>query len=151
MTSNWDDAAQVKWLDGQKVELVRGVGRVARPGVVEAGGRELEYDRLVVATGSSPVSPPVEGLEDIDVWTTADATSSHEVPASLIVIGGGVAGCELAQLYRRLGSEVTIVQRGDRLMPARGRGGGRGARRRRSRRRGSCCDSAWRSSVSSRA
>ena len=117
VTDGWDDAAQVKWLDGQKVELVRGVGRVARPGVVDAGGRELEYDQLVVATGSSPISPPVEGLESVDSWTTADATSSHKVPASLIVIGGGIAGCELAQLYRRLGSEVTMLVRGDRLMP----------------------------------
>jgi pyruvate/2-oxoglutarate dehydrogenase complex dihydrolipoamide dehydrogenase (E3) component len=117
VTDDWDDAAQVKWLDGLKVELVRGVGRVARPGVVEAGGRELEYDRLVVATGSSPVSPPIEGLESVDSWTTADATSSHEVPASLIVMGGGVSGCELAQLYRRLGSEVTMVDHGGRLMP----------------------------------
>ena len=88
-----------------------------RPGVVEAGGRELEYDRLVIATGSSPVSPTVAGLEEVDVWSTADATSAHEVPASLIVLGGGVAGSELAQLYRRLGSEVTILVRGDRLVP----------------------------------
>jgi pyruvate/2-oxoglutarate dehydrogenase complex dihydrolipoamide dehydrogenase (E3) component len=117
ITDSWDDAGQVKWLDDHHVELARGFGRVARPGVVEAGGRELEYDRLVIATGSSPVSPPIEGLEDVDSWTTADATSAHEVPASLIVMGGGVAGCELAQLYRRLGSEVTIVQRGDRLIP----------------------------------
>ncbi|SRR6266545_421287 len=117
VTDDWDDAAQAKWLDGLKVELVRGVGRVARPGVVEADGRELEYDRLVVATGSSPVSPPVEGLESVDSWTTADATSAHEVPASLIVVGGGVSGCELAQLYRRLGSEVTMVDHGGRLVP----------------------------------
>ncbi|HEY7693653.1 MAG TPA: NAD(P)/FAD-dependent oxidoreductase [Gaiellaceae bacterium] len=115
--SDWDDAGQVDWLDGQKVRLVRGKARVARPGVVEAGGEELEYDRLVVATGSSPVSPPVEGLDGVEAWTTKEATSSHEVPASLIVLGGGVAGCELAQLYRRLGSEVTIVQRGERLLP----------------------------------
>jgi pyruvate/2-oxoglutarate dehydrogenase complex dihydrolipoamide dehydrogenase (E3) component len=117
VTDNWDDAAQVKWLDDHQVELVRGPGRVARPGVVEAGGRELEYDQLVIATGSSPVSPPIEGLEAVDSWTTADATSAHEVPASLIVTGGGVAGCELAQLYRRLGSEVSLLQRGDRLIP----------------------------------
>jgi pyruvate/2-oxoglutarate dehydrogenase complex dihydrolipoamide dehydrogenase (E3) component len=117
VTDNSDDDAQVKWLDDHQVELVRGAGRVARPGVVEADGRELEYDRLVIATGSSPVSPPVEGLEGVDSWTTADATSAHEVPASLIVLGGGVAGCELAQLYRRLGSEVTLLQRGDRLIP----------------------------------
>jgi pyruvate/2-oxoglutarate dehydrogenase complex dihydrolipoamide dehydrogenase (E3) component len=117
VTSDWDDAGQVDWLAEHGVELVRGDGRVVRPGVVEAGGVELEYDYLVVATGSSPVSPPVEGLDGVEAWTTRDATSSHEVPASLIVLGGGVAGCELAQLYRRLGADVTIVQRGDRLMP----------------------------------
>jgi pyruvate/2-oxoglutarate dehydrogenase complex dihydrolipoamide dehydrogenase (E3) component len=117
VTSDWDDAGQVDWLGTQKVELVRGEGRVVRPGVVEVGGRELEYDRLVIATGSSPLSPPVDGLEDVESWTTADATSAHEVPRSLIVMGGGVAGCELAQLYRRLGAEVTVVERGDRLVP----------------------------------
>jgi pyruvate/2-oxoglutarate dehydrogenase complex dihydrolipoamide dehydrogenase (E3) component len=117
VTSDWDDAGQVDWLADHGVQLLRGEGRVARPGVVEADGRELEYDYLVVATGSSPVSPPIEGLVGVEPWTTRTATSSHEVPASLIVMGGGVAGCELAQLYRRLGSEVTIAQRGDRLLP----------------------------------
>ena len=115
--SDWDDAGQVEWLAEKHVALVRGEGRVARPGVVEVDGEELTYDYLVVATGSSPVSPPVEGLDGVEAWTTKEATSSHEVPASLIVLGGGVAGCELTQLYRRLGSEVTIVQRGDRLTP----------------------------------
>ena len=115
--SDWDDAGQVAWLDDHGIALVRGNGSVARPGVIEVDGRELEYDRLVVATGSSPVSPSVEGLGDVEAWTTRDATSAHEVPASLIVLGGGVAGCELAQLYRRLGSDVTVLQRGSRLMP----------------------------------
>src|SRR4051812_22519861 len=89
VVSDWDDAGAVEWLDSQHVELVRGEARVARPGVVEAGGRELEYDTLVVATGSSAILP--DGLED--AWTTSDATSSHQVPESLIVLGGGVAGC----------------------------------------------------------
>jgi len=115
--SDWDDAGQVTWLHEHGVTLVRGNGRVARPGVVEMNGREIEYDRLVIATGSTPVSPPLEGLEAVESWTTREATSAHEVPASLIVLGGGVAGCELAQLYGRLGAHVTIVQRGDRLMP----------------------------------
>ena len=112
VTSDWDDAGQLEWLDSQRVELVRGEGRVARPGVVEIGNDELEYDTLVVATGSSAIVP--EGIDG--AWTTNDATSSHEVPASLVVLGGGVAGCELGQLYRRLGSEVTIVHRGARLL-----------------------------------
>ena len=78
-------------------------------------GQELEYD----GSSSRPARRrlPPRRLDGVDAWTTNDATSSHEVPASLIVVGGGVAGCELAQLYRRLGSEVTIVQRGDRLLP----------------------------------
>jgi len=117
VTSDWDDAWAVEWLEGQRVELVRGEGRVTRPGVVEADGQELEYDTLVVATGSTPLSPAVDGLDGVESWSTEDATSAHQVPASLIVIGGGVAGCELAQLYRRLGSEVTILQHGERLMP----------------------------------
>ncbi len=117
VTSDWDDKGQVEWLREHRVDLVRGRGRVVRPGVVEADGSELEYDRLVVATGSSPVSPPVDGLAEVESWTTREATSSHEVPPSLIVMGGGVAGCELAQLYRRLGAEVTVLQRGGRLMP----------------------------------
>src|SRR5262249_52893592 len=117
VASNWDDAEQVAWIDGQSVALVRGAGRVARPGVLEIDGQELEYDTLIVATGSTPAVPPIHGIEEVETWQTQDATSSNEVPATLIVIGGGVAGCELGQLYRRLGSEVTILQRGDRLMP----------------------------------
>jgi pyruvate/2-oxoglutarate dehydrogenase complex dihydrolipoamide dehydrogenase (E3) component len=117
VTSDWKDDGQLEWLDSQRVELVRGEGRVVRPGVVEAEGQELEYDTLVVATGSSPARPAVDGLDDVESWSTRDATSSHQVPVSLVIIGGGVAGCELAQLYRRLGSEVTIVQYGDRLLP----------------------------------
>src|SRR5438093_1942193 len=85
VTSDWDDAGQVEWLDGQRVELVRGEGRVVRPGSVAVGDRQLEYDRLVVATGSSPASPAVDGLDDVESWTTREATSAHDVPASLIV------------------------------------------------------------------
>ncbi len=112
VTSDWSDESQLEWLETQKVDVVRGEGRVVRSGIVDAGGQELEYDTLVLATGSTAIVP--EGMED--AWTTNDATSSHEVPKSLIVVGGGVAGCELAQLYRRLGSEVTIVHRGARLL-----------------------------------
>ena len=112
-----DDSSQVDWLASMNAELVRGDARVVEPGRIVVDGPELSYDRLVIATGSSPVSPPIDGLEAVDSWTTADATSAHEVPASLIVTGGGVAGCELAQLYRRLGSEVTLLQRSERLIP----------------------------------
>jgi dihydrolipoamide dehydrogenase len=116
VTDNWDDKAQVEWLQGQRCGLVRGRGVVVRPGVVEVDGQELPYDRLVVATGSSPAVPPVEGLEDVDYWTNVQATSTHEVPASLVVMGGGPVGAELAQFYARVGSRVTLIERGPRLL-----------------------------------
>jgi dihydrolipoamide dehydrogenase len=116
MTSDWDDAGQVDWLKEQRCELVRGRGRVARPGVVEVDGRELSYDRLVVATGTSPAVPPVDGLDGVDYWTNQDATRTHEIPASLAVMGGGPVGAELAQFFARMGSTVTVVEHGPRLL-----------------------------------
>jgi pyruvate/2-oxoglutarate dehydrogenase complex dihydrolipoamide dehydrogenase (E3) component len=116
MTSDWDDSGQVDWLATQRCELVRGHGTVSRPGVVEVDGRELTYDRLVVATGSSPAVPPVEGLDRVEYWTNQDATRTHEVPRSLAVMGGGPVGAELAQFFARMGSKVTIVEHGPRLL-----------------------------------
>jgi pyruvate/2-oxoglutarate dehydrogenase complex dihydrolipoamide dehydrogenase (E3) component len=116
MTSSWDDAGQLGWLDEQRVRLVRGEGRVARPGVVAAAGEEIPYDRLVLATGSRPAIPPVEGLDAVEYWTNREATSTHEVPASLVVMGGGPVGSELAQFFARMGSRVTVVERGERLL-----------------------------------
>jgi dihydrolipoamide dehydrogenase len=116
MTSDWDDAGQLEWLEGQRCAFVRGRGRVARPGVVEVDGQELPYDRLVVATGTSPAVPPVEGLGDVDYWTNRDATRAHEVPESLAVMGGGPVGAELAQFFARMGSKVTVIEHGPRLL-----------------------------------
>ena len=116
VTSSLDDSSQVDWLAGERCALVRGVGRVARPGVVEVDGEELPYDRLVVATGSRPAVSPVEGLERVEYWTNIEATSTHEVPASLAVLGGGPVGAELAQFFSRVGSRVTMVERGPRLL-----------------------------------
>ena len=116
MTSDWDDSGQVAWLGEQRCALVRGRGRVARPGVVEVDGQELDYDRLVVATGTSPAVPPVEGLGDVDYWTNQDATRAHEVPESLAVMGGGPVGAELAQFFARMGSTVTVIEHGPRLL-----------------------------------
>ena len=116
VTSNWDDAGQVEFLTSQRCALVRGEGRVARPGVVEVDGEELPYDRLVVATGSSPAVPPVAGLERVEYWTNRDATRTHAIPESLAVMGGGPVGAELAQFFARLGSRVTLVEYGPRLL-----------------------------------
>lgn len=116
VVDGWDDTAHARWLEELSVELVRGRGRVVAPGLVDAGGAQVPFDRLVVATGSAPAVPALPGLDRVCFWTTADATSAREVPGSLVVLGGGVAGCELAQLFARLGSRVTIVQR-RRLLP----------------------------------
>jgi pyruvate/2-oxoglutarate dehydrogenase complex dihydrolipoamide dehydrogenase (E3) component len=117
VVDGWQDEGHVPWLEEREVALVRGDARVVRPGVVEVDGQELEYDRLVVATGSLPVIPPVPGIEDVEHWTSREATSATSVPESLVVLGAGAVGCELAQFYRRLGARVSIVDRNERLLP----------------------------------
>jgi dihydrolipoamide dehydrogenase len=79
-------------------------------------GQELPYDRLVLATGSRPAIPPIDGLDSVEYWTNREATRTHRVPRSLAVMGGGPVGCELAQFFSRMGSQVTIVERGDTLL-----------------------------------
>lgn len=111
VVDDWDDTGHGTWLEDRRVELVRGEAAVSAPGVVSVDGREIPYDALVVATGSRPAMPPVEGIADVPHWTTADATAAREVPGSLLVVGGGASGVELAQLYARLGAAVTVVQR----------------------------------------
>ena len=121
--SNWSDAGQVHWLESAHIDLVRGHGRLA-------GGRRVEVETadatlslaarhaVVVATGSSPTIPPVPGLAEARPWTTKDATAAKEPPARLVVLGGGVAGCELSQAWASLGSAVTVLEMADRLLPA---------------------------------
>ena len=104
------------WLAEQRAELVRGDARVLGPGVVAVGERELEYDELVVATGSEPALPPIEGLADVEYWTNRDAVWASAIPRSLVVLGGGAVGVELAQFFRRMGSEVTLVEHNAHLL-----------------------------------
>jgi dihydrolipoamide dehydrogenase len=116
VTDNWEDSGQLHYLEEWRCRLVRGEGRVARPGVVEVDGQELRYDRLVLATGSRPAIPPIDGLDSIEYWTNREATRTHKVPRSLAVMGGGPVGAELAQFFARMGSQVTLVERGERLL-----------------------------------
>ena len=118
----WDDAGQVRWLEGAHIELVRGHGRLAGERRVEvdtAGGTVslLARHAVVVATGSAPALPPVPGLAEARPWTTKDATSAKERPPRLAVLGGGVAGCELSQAWASVGSRVTVLEMADRLLP----------------------------------
>jgi pyruvate/2-oxoglutarate dehydrogenase complex dihydrolipoamide dehydrogenase (E3) component len=116
MTSDWDDSGQLHYLKDWNCRLVRGEGKVARPGVVEVDGEEIAYDKLVVATGSRPAIPPVEGIDEVEYWTNREATRAHQVPESLAVLGGGPVGAELAQFYARMGAKVAIVERGEALL-----------------------------------
>jgi pyruvate/2-oxoglutarate dehydrogenase complex dihydrolipoamide dehydrogenase (E3) component len=124
MTSSWSDQGALAWVEDEGIELVRGTGRLTGERTVEVelpdggGRRELTARRAVVlATGSSPQIPPVPGLAEARPWDNRGATAATEVPGRLVVLGGGPVGCELAQAFRRLGSqEVTVVVRGGRLL-----------------------------------
>lgn len=111
-----DDSSQVAWLESQNARLVRGDGVAVEPGVLSVDDEALLYDRLVIATGSSPAIPPLEGIESVDYWTNVEATETLEVPARLVVLGGGPVGCELAQFFQRAGSQVSLVQGDSRLL-----------------------------------
>jgi pyruvate/2-oxoglutarate dehydrogenase complex dihydrolipoamide dehydrogenase (E3) component len=112
-----DDSSQVEWVQNLGAEVVRGTARIVAPGRVEVDGTGLDYDELLVSTGSIPTMPPIEGLEDAAPWTSREGTSVSEVPESLLVVGAGAVGCELAQFYARIGSKVTLVQSGDHILP----------------------------------
>ena len=110
VTDGRDDSWHASWIGEQGAELVRGEARVARPGVVAVGEREIEYGNLVVATGSSAAVPPVEGLSEVDFWTNREAVWADAAPESLVVLGGGPVGVELAQFFHRLGAKTTVVE-----------------------------------------
>ncbi|WP_219415874.1 dihydrolipoyl dehydrogenase family protein [Pseudonocardia nigra] len=121
-TSHWNDESQVQWARGAGITVLRGHARLTgeRTVAVEdgpAGAQTLRARHaVVVCTGSVPVRPPVPGLDTVRTWGSREATSAKEVPARLGVVGGGVVGCELAQAFRRLGAQVTLLQRSERLL-----------------------------------
>jgi pyruvate/2-oxoglutarate dehydrogenase complex dihydrolipoamide dehydrogenase (E3) component len=115
-----DDAEAAQAAGDAGVELVRGRGRVVRPGVLAVRGsgaeRELGWTDLVVATGSTPTPPPVDGLDQVPTWTSDQALAAQERPASLLVVGGGAVGCELAQVHARFGVRTVLVDPGEQLL-----------------------------------
>ncbi|MFF4606671.1 dihydrolipoyl dehydrogenase family protein [Streptomyces sp. NPDC001339] len=117
--SYWKDDGQVRWLDSAGIDLVRGAGRLAGPRRVTVdGGRVLTARHAVaVCTGSRPMLPPIPGLDRARPWTSREATSAKAVPGRLVVLGGGVVGVEMATAWRALGASVTLVVRGDGLLP----------------------------------
>ena len=115
--SHLDDTGQLPWLEERGVVLVRGRGRLDGERRVVVGEEELVARRaVVVATGSTPLLPPIPGLAEARPWTNIEATTSTSAPARLAVLGGGVVGVEMAQAWSALGSRVTLVHRGSRLI-----------------------------------
>jgi pyruvate/2-oxoglutarate dehydrogenase complex dihydrolipoamide dehydrogenase (E3) component len=116
-TDNWDDRVAVERFEKQGGTFVRGIGRFESPNVVAVDGRRFEAGRaVIIATGSTPVIPPIPGLADVDPWTNRDAIECDVLPASLVVLGGGAIGLELAQAFLRFGVAVTVVEGGHRLL-----------------------------------
>ena len=110
MVSDYSDAGQQRWLADKGIDLLRGIGRLAGPGMVEVDGDRHYARHVVMATGSDPVVPPIPGLRELDgVWTNREATGMKAVPRRLLVLGGGPVGVEMAQAVRRLGGEVALV------------------------------------------
>ena len=118
MVSGYDDAAQARWLEDSGIDLIRGDGRIAGPGVIAVDGTCYSAPNIVIATGSEPVIPPIPGLADLDgVWTNREATGLGKVPASLVILGGGPVGIEMAQAFATLGAEVDLVEGMDHVLP----------------------------------
>lgn len=116
-TDDWDDAVAVKRLEDAGVRFVRGHGRLTGVGQVQVGDSVYDASRgVVLNTGTEPALPPVEGLAETPYWTNRDAVAVTDLPATMIVIGGGAIGCELAQVFARFGVEVTVVEVADRLL-----------------------------------
>ena len=125
ITNNWDDKYQVAWLEEHNVDVVRGIGRLAGVRTIEVAGEDGSTRTLtarkavVIATGTVPAIPPIEGLRDIRTWDNRDVTASKEVPQRLLVLGGGAIGVEMAQAWRSLGAEqVTLIEASERLLPS---------------------------------
>ena len=116
-TDDWDDRVAVERFTGKGGRFVRGFGRLVGPGRVEVDDQVFTARRgIVVAVGTAPAVPPIEGLAGTPYWTNREAIEATEVPDSLVVLGGGAIGVELGQVFARFGSRVTIVEALDRLL-----------------------------------
>jgi pyruvate/2-oxoglutarate dehydrogenase complex dihydrolipoamide dehydrogenase (E3) component len=116
VSDHWEDDGHVGPLRAAGVALHRGTGRITGPREVtvdaDAGVTVLRARHAVLlAAGTEAAVPPIDGLDDVDVWLDAEVTTAHELPGHLVVVGGGVVGCEMATAYADLGSRVTLVQR----------------------------------------
>ncbi len=114
-----DDAVHAAEIQANGATLVRAAAHITGPGRLVAGGDDYAADHIVVATGSSPEFPPIDGLDELGdrCWTSVEAMLTEERPARLTIIGGGVIGCELATLFSRFGTEVHLLDAVPRAFP----------------------------------
>ncbi|MGZ4609374.1 MAG: dihydrolipoyl dehydrogenase family protein [Actinomycetes bacterium] len=116
-TDDWDDAVAAERFEKKGGILVRGAARFDGPRRVTVGDRTFVARRgVIVATGSAPVVPPLDGLAEARAWTNREAIEATFAPESLAVLGGGAVGLELAQAFARFGSQVTVVEATDRIL-----------------------------------
>ena len=118
-TDDWNDQVAVDRFTSKGGRFIRGRGRLAGQNLVEVDGESIQARRgVVLATGTVPVVPPIDGLKKTPFWTNRDAVEAKSLPTTLLVLGGGAIGLEVAQAYARFGVEVTVVEASDRLLPA---------------------------------
>jgi pyruvate/2-oxoglutarate dehydrogenase complex dihydrolipoamide dehydrogenase (E3) component len=117
MVSDYSDTGAARWLTDNGIDLLRGTGRLAGPGVVEVDGTSHTADHVVLANGADPVIPPVPGLRELEhVWTNREVTSMKAVPRRLLILGAGPVGVEMAQAVRRLGGEAVVVEMAEHVL-----------------------------------
>lgn len=116
MARHWDDSTQVDSYEGQGVTVVKGEGRIVKPGVVAVGGREFVADHIVIATGTQAHIPAVDGLDTVPVWTTRELYTAQDLPDSAVIVGGSAVAVEAATFLARFGVNVTVVHRGSRIL-----------------------------------
>ena len=113
MVSDYDDSGAVKWAGEKGIDVLRGEGRIVAPGKMQVGDETHTAADIVIATGSDPVIPPIDGLRELEgVWTNREATGfkADELPRRLLVLGGGPVGVEMSQALRRMGSSIALVE-----------------------------------------
>lgn len=116
MARHLDDSAQVDGYTSQGALVIKGEARLAGPGRVSVDGREITADHVIVATGSQTTVPPIDGLDDVTVWTNRETYTAADLPARAVIVGGSAVGVETALFLARFGVQVTLVQRGDQLL-----------------------------------
>jgi pyruvate/2-oxoglutarate dehydrogenase complex dihydrolipoamide dehydrogenase (E3) component len=118
IVSDYSDAGQAAWAEGEGIDVIRGSGKLVGPGRVEVDGEIYSAADIVISTGSDPVIPPIDGLRELEgVWTNREATGLKEVPRRLLVLGGGPVGVEMAQALARMGASVALVEGMDHVLP----------------------------------